>query len=66
MREFCQKDLGLELQLYPGPPAGGRATEEFPSWLSGLRSQHSVHEDTVSMSGLAQWVKYLALLQAVA
>ena len=35
-------------------------------WLSGLRTQHSVHEDVGLIRGLTQWVKDLALLQAEA
>ena len=29
-------------------------------WLSGLRTQHSVHEDVDSTPGLTQWGKFLA------
>ena len=39
---------------------------EFPLWLSGLRTQHSVCEDADLIPGLAQWVKDQVLLQAVA
>ena len=35
-------------------------------WLSRLRSTGSLHDDTGSIPGLAQWVKDLALPQAVA
>ena len=34
---------------------------EFPLWLSGLRTQHSVRKDSGSIPGLTQWVKDLAL-----
>lgn len=50
----------------------GRYTEfkklssEFPKWLSGLRTQHTLHDDTGSIPGLHQWVKDLALQQTVA
>ena len=39
---------------------------EFPVWLSGLRTQHSLCEDVVPIPGLAQWVKAPALPQAAA
>ena len=31
-------------------------SEEFPLWLSGLRTQHSVKEDEGSIPDLTQWV----------
>ena len=40
--------------------------QEFLFWLSGLRSQHSVHEDASSIPALAQWLQDPALLQGVA
>ena len=35
--------------------------QEFPSWLSRNESD-SIHEDSGSIPGLAQWVKDLVLL----
>ena len=39
---------------------------EFPLWLSGLRTQHSVHKDAGLVPRLAQWVKDLELPPAAA
>ena len=38
----------------------------FSLWLSGLRAQHCVWKGKGLIPGLTQWVKNLALLQAVA
>ena len=35
---------------------------EFPLWLSGLRTQHSIYEDASSIPGLTQWIKDWVLL----
>lgn len=37
---------------------------EYPLWLSGLKTRHSLHEDVRSIPSLAQWVKDLILPQA--
>ena len=39
--------------------------EEFPLWLSGLRTQHCFCEHLGLIPGLAQWVKDLVLPQAM-
>ena len=43
---------------------GQKLKKEFPLWLRGLRSQHSVCENTGSIPGFAPGVKDTALLQA--
>ena len=37
-------------------------TEEFPLWVSGLRTQYCLCEDVVLIPGLAEWVKDPVLL----
>ena len=49
--------LKLEVKLFE---------QEFPLWFNELKTQHSLQEDASLIPGLAQWVKDLALLQAVA
>ena len=39
--------------------------EEFPLWLSGLKTPRSVRKDAGSIPGLAQWIKDPVLPQAV-
>ena len=39
--------------------------QDFPLWLSRLRTQYSAYEDVGSIPRLTQWAKDLALLQAV-
>ena len=51
--------------LFP-PIIGNKIVEEFPLWVSGFRTRHSVCEDAGSIPGLAPWVKDAVLLQTVA
>ena len=44
---------------------GLRCVQELLLWLHWLRTQHSFRKDVGLIPGLAQWVKDLALLQAV-
>ena len=58
-------------QYHKTPPSGvaqrlKNTNVEFPLWLSGLRTQHSLHENAGLIPGLTQWVKNPALPQAVA
>ena len=41
-------------------------TEEFLLWLSRVSIRNSIHEDAGLIPDLTQWLKDLALLQAVA
>ena len=41
-------------------------SQEFPLWISRLRTQHSLREDESLIPALAQWVKDPELPQAAA
>ena len=56
----------MEKQELKGDPGQKYVTVDFPSWLSRLRTQHSVPEDVGLIPGLTQEIKDLVLLQAVA
>ena len=43
-----------------------KIVQEFPLWLSRLRTHHSVCEDVGLIPGLIQWVNDMALPQATA
>ena len=53
----------LPCWLYPPTVLLRSQRQEFPLWFSGLRTQHSVHENVGLIPGLTQWVKDLALPQ---
>jgi len=36
---------------------------EFPLWLCGLKTQHSIYENVCSIPSITQWVKDLLLLE---
>ena len=55
----------LEGTGHPSEPSLKAQIVEFPLWLSGLRTRHSVCEDAVSIFGLAQQVKDSGLSRAV-
>ena len=66
-RSVCQaKSLKMDLYLETHKNVGRSGFLEFPLWLSRQRTRHSVNKDGDSIPGLAQWVKGLALLQAMA
>ena len=66
---------GRKNSKYKGPELGmslehwsscRKSIWEFPLWLSGLRTQHSIPKGSGSIPGLAKWVKDLGLPQAAA
>ena len=59
LKKVTQNVLLLKKKMLKTPPSWG-----FLLWLSGLRTQHSAHEDVGSIPGLTHWIKDSALLQA--
>ena len=57
-----RKDKKTNKQTNPKPPT----YSEFPLWLNGLRTRHSVCEDVGLISGLTWRVRDMALWQDVA
>ena len=54
----------LEVRITVIPLLKYKYKEEFLLWLSALKTQHCLRED--SIPGLAQWIKYPVLPQTVA
>ena len=63
---YSQACFSASLTLTPWSEHIKLCSQEFPLWLSVLRTPHSVLEDVGSIPALPQWVKDPALLQAVA
>ena len=54
---FCAEEEELDGDVFqifsPQPTVGNTFSGEFPLWLSGLRTRHSIHEDAVLIPGLS-------------